>query len=242
MNVAERVRRFLQDIEAISAVRDWCCGRTYARSPFSEDSDTLPRKPAWVTSGRTEAPEDVAFLSGAAPAHLHLVVGQTDIPQALYRDRLALRAAEVCVMLSGRPERAGDLRDALAFLQPGDSPGPAGETWLHWRRADARPVSVTALHRALPGRARRWLGPPRYWRLFWQSRRALTHGPDPGGCCAGAGARLEVRCAAVGGWFEAVRLAQKKGRTCGWPAIAPWSPGPPRRRRWPPIWPGGRRC
>ncbi len=52
--------------------------------------------------------------------------------------------------LLGRPERAGELRDALAFLQPGDSPGPSGEVYLSWRRAIERPVSVNALHRALP--------------------------------------------------------------------------------------------
>lgn len=50
----------------------------------------------------------------------------------------------------GRPERAGDLRDAVAFLHPGDSPGPAGEVYLSWRRAVERPVSVKALNRALP--------------------------------------------------------------------------------------------
>ncbi|MEJ6396262.1 DUF1403 family protein, partial [Gymnodinialimonas sp. 2305UL16-5] len=35
-------------------------------------------------------------------------------------------------------------------LQPGDNPGPAGEIYLSWRRAVERPVSVQALHRALP--------------------------------------------------------------------------------------------
>ena len=50
----------------------------------------------------------------------------------------------------GRPERAPELRDAVAFLQPGDSPGPAGEIYFSWRRAVERPVSIKALHRALP--------------------------------------------------------------------------------------------
>ncbi|WP_439650096.1 DUF1403 family protein [Gymnodinialimonas mytili] len=35
-------------------------------------------------------------------------------------------------------------------MQPGDNPGPAGEIYLSWRRAVERPVSVQALHRALP--------------------------------------------------------------------------------------------
>lgn len=115
-----------------------------------DDFDTLPRMPTWVTSARPETPEDVAFLSGAALNHLHLVLSRDDIPQTLLRQRLVLRAAEVCVTHQGRPERAGELRDAVGFLQPGDSPGPAGEIYLSWRRAVKRPVSGKALHQALP--------------------------------------------------------------------------------------------
>ena len=118
----------------------------YAREAF----DSLPRLPSWVTSTRAETPEDVAFLFGAALSHLHLVLGHDDVPQVLLRERLALRAAEACVALSGRSERAGELRDALKFLQPGDQPGPAGETYLSWRHAVERPISIKALHRALP--------------------------------------------------------------------------------------------
>ena len=106
--------------------------------------------PSWVTSVKAVTPEDVAFLSGAALAHLHLVVGRDDVPQSLLRERLALRAAEACVARAGRPERAGELRDAVAFLQPGDGPGPAGDVYLAWRCAAERPISVTALHRAMP--------------------------------------------------------------------------------------------
>jgi hypothetical protein len=54
------------------------------------------------------------------------------------------------VAFSGRPERAAELRDAVHLLRPGDLPGPAGETYLTWQRAVARPVSVKALGRALP--------------------------------------------------------------------------------------------
>ncbi len=118
---------------------------TYARDSF----DTLPRMPSWVTSGRAETPEDVAFLSGAALSHLHLALGQAEVPQVLLRARLALRAAEACVTHQGRPERTAELRDAVGFLQSGDRPGPAGETYLSWRRAVERPISVKALHRAL---------------------------------------------------------------------------------------------
>ncbi len=123
---------------------------TYARHELVDNPETLPRMPSWVTSGRPETLEDVAFLSGAALSHLHLVLNREDVPQTLLRARLALRAAEACVSRPGRPERASELRDAVAFLQPGDSPGPAGEVYFPWQRAVERRVSVKALHRALP--------------------------------------------------------------------------------------------
>ncbi|KHQ50005.1 DUF1403 family protein [Mameliella alba] len=123
---------------------------TFARPDHISDLDTLPRMPAWVTSTRAETIEDVAFLSGAALSHLHVVLGREDVPQALLRERLALRAAAACVAFSGRPEREAELRDAVHLLRPGDLPGPAGETCLAWRRAVERPVSIKALGRALP--------------------------------------------------------------------------------------------
>ncbi|MBL6430005.1 MAG: DUF1403 family protein [Maritimibacter sp.] len=134
---------------------------TFARPDHIRDVDTLPRMPAWVTSTRAETLEDGAFLSGAALNHLHLVLGREEVPQALLRDRLALRAAEACVAFSGRSERAGELRDAVHLLRPGDLPGPAGETYHIWRRAVERPVSIKALGRALPafepGQIATWL-------------------------------------------------------------------------------------
>ncbi|SFE26480.1 DUF1403 family protein [Shimia marina] len=134
---------------------------TFAQLDHICDFDTLPRMPAWVTSAGSDAPEDVAFLSGAALSHLHLVLGRAEVPQALLRDRLALRAAEACVGFSGRPERAGDLRDAIHLLRPGDLSGPAGEIYLSWRRLVGRPMSIKALGRALPafeqGQIATWL-------------------------------------------------------------------------------------
>ena len=123
---------------------------TFARVPLISDHETITRMPPWVTSARAETLEDVAFLSGAALNHLHLVLGRDDVPHALLRERMALRAAEACVALSGRPERAGELRDAVHLLRPGDLPGPAGETCLAWRRAMERHLTVPHLYRALP--------------------------------------------------------------------------------------------
>ena len=134
---------------------------TYQSTTISDDRETIPRMPSWVTSARPETPEDVAFLSGAALSHLHLVSNRQDAPQSLLRVRLALRAAEACATHQGRPERASELRDEVSFLQPGDSPGPAGKVYLSWRRAIERPMSVNALHRALPdlevGQIAMWL-------------------------------------------------------------------------------------
>ena len=123
---------------------------SFAQPNLADALETLPRMPPWVTSARAETPEDVSFLSGAALATLHLVVGRADVPHALLRDRLSLTASEACMRLLGRPERAGELRDAVHLLRPGDQPGPAGAIYLQWQRAAARPISVKALQRALP--------------------------------------------------------------------------------------------
>ncbi|MCA1337921.1 DUF1403 family protein [Pseudooceanicola marinus] len=123
---------------------------TFAPPNHTRTLDPQPGIPPWIRGARSESPEDAAFSSGAVLSHLHLVLGREAVPQALLRDRLALRAAEACVAFSGRPERAAELRDAIHLLRPGDLPGPAGEICLEWRRAVDRPVSVKALARALP--------------------------------------------------------------------------------------------
>jgi len=122
----------------------------FTQPDLAEAIDTLPRIPPWVTSARAGTLEDVAFLSGAALSALHLVVGREDVPHALLRDRLSLSASEACMRLLGRSERAGEIRDAVHLLRPGDQPGPAGAIYLQWQRAAVRPISVKALQRALP--------------------------------------------------------------------------------------------
>ena len=134
---------------------------TFARHDPTSAPPSLPRMPDWVTSARAETLADMAFLSGAALGQLHLAIANSTVPQPLLRDRLALRAAEACVAVSGRAERAAELRDAVHFLRPGDLPGPAGESYLAWQRAAERPLSIRALHRALarlaPERIAAWL-------------------------------------------------------------------------------------
>lgn len=111
----------------------------------------LPPLPGWISAAATATLEAAAFRSGAAVAHLTLASAVPDMPLALWRDRLALEAAEACVGLAGRREGASALRDALHLTKAGDDPGPAGRVLRQWSRAVARPISVPNLVRALEG-------------------------------------------------------------------------------------------
>jgi Protein of unknown function (DUF1403) len=124
------------------------------RSPRAKPSEPLPLLPplpGWITATPTETPELAAFRSGAALAHLCCVTAAADLPQALWRDRLALAAAEVCAGIAGRREGAGAMRDALHLTKAGDDPGPAGSILRQWSRAVSRPISVSNLGGALEG-------------------------------------------------------------------------------------------
>jgi hypothetical protein len=111
----------------------------------------LPPLPGWIMSGPSETFDAAAFRSGAALAHLTFVTTAEDLPQTLWRDRLALVAAEVCAGIAGRREAAITMRDALHLTKAGDDPGPAGMILLQWSRAVSRPISVSNLGRALEG-------------------------------------------------------------------------------------------
>lgn len=107
--------------------------------------------PGWITATPAETLEAATFNSGAALAHLTLATAADPVPQALWRDRLALAAAEVSTRISGRREGAAALRDALNLTKAGDDPGPAGNILRQWSRAVSRPISVSNLGRALEG-------------------------------------------------------------------------------------------
>jgi len=124
---------------------------TKPRPEATVDTIAIPPLPGWIATSRSETLEDAAFRSGAALSVLHLVAGQAVVPQALWRDRLALTAAEVCARLAGRREGAAGLRDAVHLTRPGDDPGPAGAILQQWSRAVARPISVAHLTKAMDG-------------------------------------------------------------------------------------------
>jgi hypothetical protein len=117
----------------------------------SEPLPMLTPLPGWITATPPETLEVAAFKSGAALAHLNLATSADHVPQALWRERLALAAAEVSAGLAGRREGAGALRDALHLTKAGDDAGPAGNILRQWARAVSRPISVSNLGRALEG-------------------------------------------------------------------------------------------
>lgn len=126
-------------------------GMRKARPEGTDVPVRIPSRPSWIMAAPAESLEDAAFRSGAALAHLHLVAADATVPQSLWRARLALSAAEICVRMVGRREGAGELRDALHLLRPGDRPGPAGEILRQWSRAVSRPISAAQLGKVLDG-------------------------------------------------------------------------------------------
>ncbi|NBZ89008.1 DUF1403 family protein [Stagnihabitans tardus] len=117
----------------------------------SEPLPMLTPLPGWITATSPETLEMAAFRSGAALAHITLATTADHVPQALWRERLALAAAEVSAGIAGRREGAGAMRDALHLTKAGDDPGPAGNILRQWSRAVSRPISVLNLGRALEG-------------------------------------------------------------------------------------------
>lgn len=110
-----------------------------------------PVLPDWVAEAAGQSAESAVFLAGAALAGLHPLQSHPLVPQALWRARLALGAAEASARLETRREGQAALRDALHLLRPGEHPGPAGVLFQQWTRAVARPLGVTDWARILPG-------------------------------------------------------------------------------------------
>ena len=110
---------------------------TYQPAAISDDLFNLPKLPGWVTTGRAETLETVAFRSGAALMVLHALVSDPThgVPVKLLANRLALKAATATSKLEGRLAREADIRDAFHLTQAGEAPGPDGELLAFWREA-----------------------------------------------------------------------------------------------------------
>jgi hypothetical protein len=163
---------------------------TYQPKSISDDLTTLPKLPAWVTSGRAETPETVAFRSGAALTVLDQLVSDPrhGVPVKLLANRLALTGATTTSKLEGRMARAADIRDAYHLTPAGDPRGPDGNLLAFWRAALRLRVSGTGEIADLVGAD--CAGQVRVW-LDAGQERARTHGPVAG-CVAVLRAVLET--------------------------------------------------
>jgi hypothetical protein len=118
---------------------------TYTLHDPIDDSGTLPRRPSWIAVGGSEDADGTHFFSGASLGHMHLVVGHRAVPHALWRGRLAVRAAAAVSGFIGRTERMAEVRDELHLTRPGDLHGPAGALGQAWARLVTRPLTVAHL-------------------------------------------------------------------------------------------------
>ncbi|MCX7560554.1 DUF1403 family protein [Sulfitobacter sp. F26204] len=135
--------------------------------------------PAWVTSGRAETLETVAFRSGSALTLLDALMTHPEhgVPVKLFANSLALKAATATSKLEGRLAREVDIRDAFHLTPPGDAQGPDGQLLAFWRDAARVPLKGLDRHAAcsvLVGKA--MAADFANWLEIGQSH-SLTHGP-----------------------------------------------------------------
>ena len=163
---------------------------TYQPTAISDDLNTLPNLPGWVTTARPETLETVAFRSGAALTVLDQLVSnaQYGIPLKLLANRLALSAATAASKLEGRLSRETDIRDAYHLTPPGEARGPDGDLLAFWREGVRLRASATGEIANLVGAD--FVGEVGVW-LDAGSQRARTHGPLAG-CVATMKAVLET--------------------------------------------------
>ena len=192
---------------------------TYQPATISDDLNTLPQLPGWVTSGRAETLETVAFRSGAALTVLDQLVSDPryGVPVKLLANRQALRAATVTSKLEGRLAREADIRDAYHLTPPGEARGPDGDLLAFWRESSRVRPGGTGEIADLVGAE--YAGEVGVW-LDVGLERARTHGPLSG-CVATLRAVLEAdgRAERTACLFSDVVLA----RALNWKVVLPVS-------------------
>ncbi|WP_298920931.1 DUF1403 family protein [uncultured Roseobacter sp.] len=190
---------------------------TYQTAAISDDLITLPKLPGWVTSGRAETLETVAFRSGAVLTVLDQLVSDQrhGVPVKLLANKLALTAATASSKLEGRLSREADIRDAYHLTPPGEARGPDGDLLAFWRDVARLRVGGTDEVAALVGPD--FTGLVGIW-LDAGLERAQTHGPLSG-CVAVLRAVLEVddRAERVACLLSDIVLA----RAQNWQAVLP---------------------
>ncbi len=192
---------------------------TYQPTAISDDLSNLPQLLGWVTSGRAETLETVAFRSGAALTVLDQLVSDPryGVPVKLLANRQALRAATVTSKLEGRLAREADIRDAYHLTPPGEARGPDGDLLAFWRESSRVRPGGTGEIADLVGAE--YAGEVGVW-LDVGLERARTHGPLSG-CVATLRAVLEAdgRAERTACLFSDVVLA----RALNWKVVLPVS-------------------
>ena len=190
---------------------------TYQSATISDDLNTLPQLPGWVTSRRAETLETVAFRSGAALMVLDQLIGDPryGVPGKLLANRLALSAATATSKLEGRLAREADIRDAWHLTPPGEARGPDGDLLAFWRAAVRWRSGGVGDIADLVGAE--FAGDVSVWLNAGQER-ARTHGPLAG-CGAVLRAVLDVddRAERVACLLSDIVLA----RALNWKAVLP---------------------
>ncbi|MDG1407058.1 MAG: DUF1403 family protein [Paracoccaceae bacterium] len=160
---------------------------------LSDDLNTLPKLPAWVTSGRAETPETVAFRSGAALTVLDALVSDPaqGVPLKLLANQLALHAATTTSKLEGRLAREADIRDAYYLTPTGEARGPDGDLLAFWRDAARLKLSGRDWHGSIQSLVGAAFADDVMRLIAAGATRAKSHGPLAG-CVAVMRAVLEL--------------------------------------------------
>lgn len=166
---------------------------TYQPAAIDDDLSILPKLPAWVTSGRAETLETVAFRSGAALTVLDQLVGDPSqgVPLKLLANQLALQAATATSKLEGRLAREADIRDAYHLAPPGEARGPDGNLLAFWRDAARLKLTARDWHDSVQGLVGAAFADDVLRLIASGVDCAKTHGPLVG-CVAVMRAVLEV--------------------------------------------------
>jgi len=166
---------------------------TYQPAPLSDDLNTLPKLPTWVTSGRAETLETVAFRSGAALTVLDQLVSDPahHVPVKLLANSLALKAATATSKLEGRLAREADVRDAYHLAPAGEARGPDGDLLAFWRDAARLKLTGRDWHDSVHGLVGTAFAEDVLRLMAAGADRAKTHGPLAG-CVAVMRAVLAV--------------------------------------------------
>jgi len=166
---------------------------TIQLATVSDDLISLPKLSAWVTSGRAETLETVAFRSGAALTVLDQLVNDPSqgVPLKLLANLLALQAATATSKLEGRLAREADIRDAYHLAPPGEARGPDGDILALWRNAARLKLTGRDWHYQVQGLGGAAFADDVLRLIAAGGDRARTHGPLAG-CVAVMRAVLKV--------------------------------------------------